>query len=166
MAKRLRRDVKIVCDYEFHSQDPLETNSISSPNVDEVNINSISDSFTEYSGVGNESQIISVIKIEEMKIEEIEHSMDDDLKPMCTMSDGDDMNVNWPKVPPRSIKARISLEPSTLLSLPKGIQQFECVFCHRDWKHKSNLLRHLRKHTEQKSFSCDVCSKHFSRKSK
>lgn len=47
-----------------------------------------------------------------------------------------------------------------------GEQPYKCEICHKKFAHTSNLSRHLKLHTGIKQFTCDACNKKFSRKDK
>ena len=49
----------------------------------------------------------------------------------------------------------------TLNKTPDGY--FQCGFCKRHYNRADHLIRHVRSHTREKPYVCEVCDKGFAR---
>ena len=47
------------------------------------------------------------------------------------------------------------------MKLHKGIKEYSCSFCEKDFMQKQHLVMHERRHRGDKRYKCDKCEKAF-----
>lgn len=60
--------------------------------------------------------------------------------------------------PPKSERLDSANSP-----LKKENGYFQCGFCKRHYNRADHLIRHVRSHTREKPYVCDICDKGFAR---